>query len=100
MTDASSSNPTDEASDKERYKEKLRSLRFGRVPGGARDAKYTHRPPPDPSWERGVAGEHRPGGSFMPYVDENLHPIGIKQFGENRHRYEETIRQLRQPSEE
>lgn len=36
----------------------------------------------------------------MPYVDENLHPIGIKQFGENRHRYEETIRQLRQPSEE
>jgi hypothetical protein len=40
--------------------------------------------PRDPSWEQGVAGEHRPGGTFMPYLNEKGSEIGVKEFGERR----------------
>lgn len=52
---------------------------------------------PDPAWERGIAGEHRPDGSFVPYVnlDDNLEPIRVKQMAENRHRFTEQLRRLK-----
>lgn len=53
-----------------------------------------------PAWERGIAGEHRRDGSFMPFIDDRtMNPIRVKQFGEHRHRYEEAIRRVRQPQE-
>jgi hypothetical protein len=66
---------------------KIRTLRFdgsavsvGRQSRGTRPARV-----PDPAWERGVAGERRPGGGFMPYLNSNLTEIGVKEYGERRH---------------
>lgn len=36
-------------------------------------------------WEKGIAGEHRPGGGFMPYQDVHGDPIRMKRFHEKRH---------------
>lgn len=50
------------------------------------------------SWERGVAGEHRPDGSFMPYLNESGKKIQLKEFSEHRSEFEATrARQLRSP---
>lgn len=49
-----------------------------------------------PSWEAGVAGEHRPGGTFMPYIDREGQPIHVKAFGEGRHRLEAARRDIAQ----
>lgn len=87
--------------DAEAYKEKLRSLRFGRVPGGSRaSTEQGVRQPPNASWERGVKGEHRVDGSFMPYVDRDMNPIRMKQWSENRHNYQAQLDTLRKPAEE
>lgn len=52
----------------------------------------------DPAWERGVAGEHRPDGSFIPYLNATTsEPIGVKEFGEKRHIYEQAIQDLHSP---
>jgi len=70
---------------------KVKSLRFdGSATTVGKQSRAT-RPPrrPDPAWERGVAGEKRADGSFMPYLDQRtLSPIGIKKFGEKRHHFE------------
>lgn len=50
----------------------------------------------EPSWEKGIAGEHRPGGTFMPYIDREGQPIHVKAFGENRHRLEAARRDIAQ----
>lgn len=57
--------------------------------GGAESqAKYA-------GMNKGVAGEHRPGGTFMPYLQPNadgrLDKVGIKQGREQAH----TIREIR-----
>jgi hypothetical protein len=36
------------------------------------------------SWEAGVAGETRPDGSRMPYLDGTGRKIRVKEYGENR----------------
>jgi hypothetical protein len=37
------------------------------------------------SWEAGVAGEHRPGGTFMPYIGERTgRKIRMKEAAERR----------------
>ena len=36
------------------------------------------------NWERGIAGENRPGGGFMPYFDESGDPIRMKRYHEKR----------------
>lgn len=41
-----------------------------------------------PSWEAGVTGERRADGSFMPYVDGNLEPIGVKEMADQRPKLE------------
>lgn len=42
----------------------------------------------NPAWERGKATDHR----GVPYLDGKGNEIGVKQFAENRHKYEATIR--------
>lgn len=56
------------------------------------------RPITQPSWEAGVAGEHRVDGAFMPYLDRNLEPIGVKEMADNRRQLEAARhRQLHDP---
>lgn len=96
MTDASSSERTpEEQAEIDAFKAKLQSLTFGRVPGGAREGRYVYRPTRDPSWERGIAGEHRPDGSFMPYVDHNLVPMSVKKFADHRGSFEQQVTDAR-----
>jgi hypothetical protein len=40
------------------------------------------------SWEAGIAGEHRPGGTFMPYVNETGTPIGVHDWQHRRAAFE------------
>ena len=97
MTESAATGSSED--EKAAYKAKLQSLSFGGVPGGARTEKGV-RAAPSPSWERGLTGEHRPDGSFMPYLDGGLNPIRQKQFGEKRHVYEAAIKELRTPTQE
>lgn len=60
-----------------------------------RSTRYVPPRKADNPWERGVAGEHRVDGSFMPYVNPDLAPVSVKQFADNRSRNEETIRRTR-----
>lgn len=74
------------------YKAKIGSLNFGSNPGG----KLVIRPKPNMSWEKGIQGEHRPGGTFMPYVRaSDLTPITAKQMADNRGNFERQIREAR-----
>lgn len=60
---------------------------FGVMPSATptRTANRTQpiRPVQQPSWEKGRAGEHRPGGTFMPYL-AGTRPIPVKEFAEKR----------------
>jgi hypothetical protein len=48
-------------------------------------------------WERGIAGEHRPGGTFMPYLDpKTSSPMGVKQASEQRHKIAEVRQRQKQ----
>ena len=57
-------------------------------------------PPPqaNPVWEKGIAGQHRRDGSFVPYVNADGSRIGVKEFADNRTRYERNIRENRTQS--
>ena len=57
-------------------------------------------PPPqaDPAWERGIAGEHRRGGTFVPYLDSDGKRIGVKKFADNRTKYERILREKKTQS--
>lgn len=46
---------------------------------------------PDNAWERGIARDHR----GMPYLNEKGSEIGVKEFAQNRGKYEARIRELR-----
>lgn len=51
---------------------------------------------PNCSWEAGVAGEHRPGGGFMPYLEPGTtSPMGIKQYSEERHKVDAAVDRLK-----
>ena len=47
---------------------------------------------PNNNWERGKAGEHRADGSFVPYVKSDGDQIPIKEFADNRSKYEGMLR--------
>ena len=47
---------------------------------------------PNNSWERGKAGEHRADGSFVPYVNSDGDHIPVKEFADNRSKYEGLLR--------
>jgi len=57
-------------------------------------------PPPqaNPAWERGISGEHRRDGSFVPYVHADGTRIGVKEFAENRTKYERILREKKNKS--
>lgn len=38
------------------------------------------------NWERGTAGEDRPGGTRMPFLDSSGDLIGVKPMSEGKHR--------------
>ena len=52
-------------------------------------------PPPqaNPVWEKGIAGEHRLGGTFVPYLSNDGSRIGVKDFADNRKKYEGILRE-------
>ena len=78
--------------DDETYGQKLRRKGIGMlsVPGGTQDARFdpTPRPMQDPSWEKGIVTEPRPGGTRMPILDEKLNPVRVKEGGERRREIE------------
>lgn len=88
------SSPAEEA---EAFKAKLRSLSFGKVPGGARREQGVRRPQLNNGWERGVLTESRPGGGQMPVLDpdNDYKPIRLKEAGERRHEIQERLAQQR-----
>jgi hypothetical protein len=79
-----------------KLKDKNLSLASAATP--TRERRQPFRPMVQPSWEAGIAGETRKDGSFMPYLDKSLNPIGVKEMADNRTSLE-TIRkdQLHNP---
>lgn len=60
--------------------------------------KFVYRPPTEPSWEKGIAGEHRPGGGFMPILKPGTTtPMGVKEYSENKRAIDAQIKRQRQP---
>ena len=57
-------------------------------------------PPPqaNPAWEKGIAGEHRPGGTFVPYLNSDGKRVGVKEFADNRTKYERILREKKTKS--
>lgn len=57
-------------------------------------ARSSKAPPrtPDPAWERGLAGEQRPGGTFMPYLNAKGDPMHVKEASGQRRRIADTRR--------
>lgn len=97
-----SSSSDDDAAAKAAYKEKLQSLTFGRVPGGSRTSggNQIRRDAFHASWEKGIKGEERRDGSFMPYLNAKGDPIRMKDWAENRHTYQAVLDQKRTSSTE
>lgn len=51
--------------------------------------------PGNNSWERGIAGEHRPDGSFMPLLNEHREPIRMHEQANRRHEIETQVKRLK-----
>lgn len=49
----------------------------------------------NPAWERGVAGEHRADGSFMPYLGDGNRKIHVKEAGERRREIDARVHRLK-----
>jgi hypothetical protein len=74
-----------------------------RLSAAAIPSRQNSVPPttPNPAWERGVAGEHRPDGSFMPYLTPDREPMPIKQYTETRKSVDNAVRRLKtEPTKE
>ena len=52
----------------------------------------------NPAWEKGIAGEHRRDGSFVPYLKRDGSQVGVKEFAANRTKYERILREQRPQS--
>ena len=57
-----------------------------------RTPRLPYRPPRQPSWEKGIEGQHRPDGSFMPVLNDKGNKMGVYEAQTNRKRIE-TMRQ-------
>lgn len=71
------------------------------LPPSATPTRTQRRPfrpgPRHNSWEAGVAGEHRPDGSFMPHLDPtDGHRLSVKEFADGGSRFRERLREVRQ----
>lgn len=55
------------------------------------------RPGPKNSWEAGLAGEHRPDGSFMPILDPtDGHKLSVKEASDGGRALENRVREVHQ----
>ena len=79
------------------FKERVSTVSMGHVDGGNNRRQGKPRSTEPPSWEKGVAGEHRPGGGFMPYLKGDSY-VGIKEYSENRRKYDAIREQQKQPA--
>lgn len=66
----------------------------------ATPSRFRHTPRPASevnknSWERGIAGEVRPNGSFAPYLNEHREPIRSYEMQNRRHEVETAVRRLK-----
>ena len=77
-----------------------RVLQVPALTAAATPSRRNKVPPPqaDPVWERGIAGEHRRGGTFVPYLDSDGKRIGVKKFADNRTKYERILREKKTQS--
>lgn len=62
--------------------------------------RSANRPQPfremrEPSWEKGIAGEHRPGGGFVPYLNPDGSRMGVKELADRRGHVEAGIKRLK-----
>jgi hypothetical protein len=69
-----------------------KGVNFSETATGINWSRRPFRPPVNCSWEAGVAGESRPDGSRMPYLDEKGQKIRLKEYGEKRHELTEIRR--------
>ena len=77
-----------------------RILQAPALTAAAAPSRKNKVPPPqaNPAWEKGIAGEHRRDGSFVPYVHTDGSRIGVKEFADNRTKYERIIREKKNQS--
>jgi putative FmdB family regulatory protein len=77
-----------------------RILQAPALTAAAAPSRQNKVPPPqaNPAWERGIAGEHRRGGTFVPYLDSEGKRIGVKKFADNRTKYERILREKKNQS--
>ena len=72
-----------------------RVLHAPALTAAAAPSRMNKVPPPqaNPVWERGLAGSERRDGSFVPYLHADGSKIGVKEFADNRTKYERAIRE-------
>ena len=77
-----------------------RILQAPALTAAAAPSRMNKVPPPqaNPAWEKGISGEDRRDGSFVPYVHADGTRIGVKEFADNRTKYERIIRERRNQS--
>ncbi len=68
------------------------------TPSRVIDRPQPIRPMAENPWANGVAGEHRPGGGFMPYLDGDGKKIGVKQYADNRGQFDQIRKDQIAPS--
>lgn len=57
------------------------------IHAAATPTSHNRKPPAKPSnnnWEKGIAGENRPGGTRMPFLDSQGDVIGVKPMSEGK----------------
>lgn len=79
----------------------LKRILFGNVTPSSTPTRMNNIPPRkvEPSWEKGLAGERRKDGSFAPYLTKDFAPMHVKEFADNRVKFEKKLRKVRTASE-
>ena len=69
---------------------RIQSIRLGAEATASRTKNKVLPRQVEPTWEKGIAGEHRPGGGFMPYLKPGTHtPMGVKEASQRRRQIDE-----------
>lgn len=71
---------------------RAKSISLSSAATPSRTPKLPYRPPRQPSWEKGIEGQHRPGGYFMPTLNDKGKPMGVYEAQTHRKRIEDTRR--------
>ena len=77
-----------------------RILQSPALTAAAAPSQMNKVPPPkaNPVWERGIKGEQRRDGSFAPYLNAEGKRIGVKEFADNRTKFERILREKKNKS--